>query len=234
MHDVVTGHSAGLRIEIAPGLRPGSWTRFKLCDAQPSGLRFRLFSFAVNALSDASARCRLIAKNRFIGQYPRPKPGKESCGRFGAGDGNARDRQILDVQIFGGDGCGFCVCIRPCAAAADASFGPVQFRRHHPRRPPAAGLLLWRRVLPQSVIGLRHDPPRQESSERRFRCGGQDQGKRRHPAGSAEQQRRQRAATVICSGTVATRQLDAADQRGAWQRRPAGLLAVALIRRFIV
>ena len=49
---------------------------------------------------------RLIAKSRFIGQYP--PQNREKHGRFGAGDGNARDRQILDV-----DGCG--VCIRHAA-----------------------------------------------------------------------------------------------------------------------
>ncbi len=52
------------------------------------------------------------------------------------------------------------------------------------------------------------------------------QGKGRHTVGGAEQQRR--AATAIRSGIVATRHLDKADQRGARQRRPAGLLAVAL------
>jgi hypothetical protein len=54
--DVVTGSVAGLKIAIAPGLCPGSWTKFKACDAQPSGLRFRRFSFCVNALPDAPGR----------------------------------------------------------------------------------------------------------------------------------------------------------------------------------
>jgi hypothetical protein len=51
--------------------------KFKLCDAQPSGRRFRLFSFAVNALPDALRPGGLIAKSRFIVQYPQPN-GKES------------------------------------------------------------------------------------------------------------------------------------------------------------
>jgi hypothetical protein len=39
-----------------PALAAADWPEFAVRDAQPSGLRFRLFSFAVNALPDALAR----------------------------------------------------------------------------------------------------------------------------------------------------------------------------------
>ena len=103
---------------------------------------------------------RLIAKNRFIGQYPRPKPG-ESWGRFGAGDGNARDRQILEV-----DGFGLCICLRPCAAAADAILGPVQYRRHHPAAPSSSRAAA---MAAAGIIAAAHRAPARPATSRVLR-----------------------------------------------------------------
>ena len=175
---------------------------------------------------------RLIANNRFIGQYPRPKPEKSDLKKAHPVRSGRRQCRVLANPRFGRlrgshSSAALCCCSRrkprPSSISKASSAAPSNSR---------AAAMAAAAVLSQSR--LRHDPPRQESSERRL-ClcsGGQDQGKGRHPGGDAEQQRRQqRAATVIRSGAiVATRHLDAADQRDARQRRPAGLLAVALER----
>ena len=175
---------------------------------------------------------RLIANNRFIGQYPRPKPEKSDLKKAHPVRSGRRQCRVLANPRFGRlrgshSSAALCCCSRrkprPSSISKASSAAPSNSR--------AAAMAAAAYYRNRGSGTTRHV---KSSSERRL-ClcsGGQDQGKGRHPGGDAEQQRRQqRAATVIRSGAiVATRHLDAADQRDARQRRPAGLLAVALER----
>jgi hypothetical protein len=89
MKDVVTGGGAGLRVEIVPGLWRGRLPKLNCATPNPQVADSGCFLVvSMPCLIDRRA-VRLIAKNRFIGEYPRPKAGEKKRGRFGAGDGNA-------------------------------------------------------------------------------------------------------------------------------------------------